>query len=595
MSWNADATANRFRSSYINGFFEVSGNFIVSATTRNNTITTTTGTNLISANGANGKNRITSSGAGSYNEIYGNQNYIVFDNSGGQILLRGYDGGSTYTDKITINSTQTTINNNGIQLSASAAVGGYLGVFGRYTYYDATVEHLLRIGNPAVSVVNKIVVNSTNTAINNNKVDLNANIAGSGGLNLYNQGGGITINSQTDGVYIQAPAGASNAVNKIICGSENTTITNTSININGAFNITNSGASSIRLNGGNGGNYIAYHPQIDGGNGSRKAYVGFPGLGNTDFVIASEYGASSKIIINNDGSHKFSASTIETKINNRDIYMNCNDRFDVNCFNNRQFSTGTHFFYVNNNEKLVINSSNINLTNTYIDFRGSVYHYCPGGPSINMVGTGVGGLYTTYFPDGLDNGRKAYVGYPGGGSTEFVIQNDYANGSIGLGIAGTGTINLNSTIMKKNNIVYPNIQVQWQTLDIPWGLNYWYNMTNNYSSNGNFGAGEANYIKFPFDTRCNWIMISFESQSFNGFNARELQIRFLSSGGAAWAVGTTGAILGNSDRAQYIQCYTNVVLPYNTELTPQFLYTGASIGGSFYAKQFTATFNFTQQ
>lgn len=297
-----------------------------------------------------------------------------------------------------------------------------------------------------------------------------------------------------------------------------------------------------------------------------------------------------------------------------DIYSNgnasnANQLFAENGGNRIRASTdniinavsGSNRIQINGTDKIVVNSTDTAITNSTTTINGTtningyLTNTSAGGGGFTMVGSGSGGLYINYYPDGTLAGRKLYMGFPNTTLINFQIQNDYLNGSIDLGCNGSSSaINFNAVRIRKNNFEYPNIQVQWQTINSPSALNTYQTFTNNYFSNSNFSVGEAEYIKFPFDTTCNWIMISFEAAAFNGFVSRNLEIYFQSIAGAVYYIGETGAILGNADRAQYIQC-NNQILPFNTELRPLFKYQGTFVAGTFYGKQFTATFNFTQR
>jgi hypothetical protein len=245
--------------------------------------------------------------------------------------------------------------------------------------------------------------------------------------------------------------------------------------------------------------------------------------------------------------------------------------------------------------KIQVDGATTTLTNTTINVNGTtnvngyLTNTSAGGGGFTMVGSGTGGLYTNYYPDGTGAGRKAYLGFPNTGSHQFSIYNEYTDGTMLL--RAVNNIEFTTSQIRKDGFDYPNIQIQWQSNSFSNSLNTWFEMSNSWAGT-DITQGETNYVKFPFQVRVNYVFISFSASSFGGFNNRELQLRFITSAGTVYSVGSTGAILGNVDRAQYIT--SNVNLPANTELRPQFAYQGVLSSGTVDGKAFSANFNFTQ-
>ena len=153
------------------------------------------------------------------------------------------------------------------------------------------------IGNQLKCVGGYNLITSAALSTNANVIQSTGNGSNSmittGGGNNEMIANGTGRNSMLSQRNNEIIAGASSANLMLVGSSEKlnmtsstTTLTNPSINLNGALTVTNNGAPGLRLNGNNtDGSYITFYP--DGT--TRRAYLGYPGLGNVKFTIANEY------------------------------------------------------------------------------------------------------------------------------------------------------------------------------------------------------------------------------------------------------------------------------------------------------------------
>jgi hypothetical protein len=188
------------------------------------------------------------------------------------------------------------------------------------------------------------------------------NIQGTGKNQLICQGSGDNEITTTTGSNIISTSTA--GANYLRVGLiDKISITNSVTTINSALTITNNGAPSIRLNGNNtDGSYFTLYP--DGS--TRRAYFGFPGLGNVKFTIANEYtNGEIESLIN--GAVKSSITATATTLTNGTTTINCNTgNFNVNATGDTSINVPNgrlHYLEVNGVDKVVIGQNSTTLTN----------------------------------------------------------------------------------------------------------------------------------------------------------------------------------------------------------------------------------------
>jgi hypothetical protein len=103
---------------------------------------------------------------------------------------------------------------------------------------------------------------------------------------------------------------------------------------------------------------------------------------------------------------------------------------------------------------------------TALDVVG-VGRFTQNGANIQLVGTDH--TYLEYYPDGISNGRKAYVGYSNADDNNFTISNSAGNGHINLetGNVGIGTNNPTSNLyVSGNTYITSNLTVGTANLHV---------------------------------------------------------------------------------------------------------------------------------
>ena len=416
------------------------------------------------------------------------------------------------------------------------------------------------------------------TALGSNKMTTSGGdnyISTSSGNNQFNNLTGVNVLRVTTGQNLIENTGGSNVLEALTTG------TNTIRSATGTNTITSAktttGANVIEATGAAGGNNITTasgRNLIEAGGGGVNLIQSIGGTTARNDIYSSGTATNANQLFAENGGNLIRAST-------------------GNVINT---VSGSNRNQINGTDKIVVNSTDTAITNTTITINGTtnvngyLTNTSAGGGGISMVGSGSGGLYTNYYPDGTGAGRKLYLGFPNTASQDFQMVNQYGASS-DITLSCGRNVSINCSQIRKDGFDYPNIQVQWQSYTVINALSPTYFEMSNCAAGPNISMGETTYIKFPFQVRLNYILISFSAISYNNFISRGLDFRFITIGGGIYSAGSTGAILVNADRAQYVT--TNLTLPANTEIRPVFAYTGTATGGTITGKPFSANFNFT--
>jgi hypothetical protein len=300
-------------------------NTMIGGGSGNNTIErTSTGGNIIKT--ATGTNTIQNASTSQYG------NYMLSTGSGGGNYIEANNGGNNRLVALGggVNSMANTNTGSDANLLSCSGTGG--GNTLRTTTGPNSIQ----------STTGQNILTTGNTTATANLIDATAT------------GGGNRIRVTTGTNTLTATTG-----NNVMLVSSTAT--------------SNNGGNLLEVAGGDGGNVI----KAIGTGSAAGGYNSIVGRNNY-------YDATVKHFIrigNSPGTEKIAVDSYTTQITNTDVIFTMGDRFTVNCFNNRSYSTSSQTCYVNSELKLEMYNTDTYIKNNNIYLNGTV----TGNGRINAV------------------------------------------------------------------------------------------------------------------------------------------------------------------------------------------------------------------
>jgi hypothetical protein len=519
-------------------------------------------------------------------------NIVGFINLGssGSISISGSSNQLTTNGTNTITSSLSGTDANLIENTGSAGGNTLRTVGGKNTIETATGRNAFITGRTADAIANLIDATGNtggNTIRTTTGENLIQNTGGSNLMTALTTGtntirsanatatanlidattalGGNTIRTTTGTNTIQN-TGGSNLMTALTTGTNTISSANTSATANLIDATSSGGGNTIRSFTGN--NLI----RVVGGSGSNT--LSAQSGGNN---ITASGGGGNNTISSNGGSNTISVSSGSG--NNNLTATNGSG-------NNITTDTGENTMSVGGVDKLNMTSTTTTLTNTNVDVVGAL-NVSKGANNINMIGTNVGGLYTTYFPEGTGAGRKAYIGFPNTASKSLAIVNEYTG-------SGTQVEIFNASVSKA---LFTLTQTTFANTDVFFNMGdqFTVNCFNSRINSSNFHQvnvfgnekifinatdtiiRNSGAIKMFFNTDEKWASYGNETYitSNNIINNAGSTFRVNLSGGEKLNIGTSNTALGNSS---FVGIYCNGIV--RVELYPTGNYYNFNQGGT---------------
>jgi hypothetical protein len=168
------------------------------------------------------------------------------------------------------------------------------------------------------------------------------------------------------------------------------------------------------------------------------------------------------------------------------------------------------------------------------------------------------------------------------------------NGSaFSYNLTGTEFNNDVATLYRYGNL-YPNLSIAGFQSQVATRLNVPYDITLNPAIGSVLAVNDCQWISFPFDVKACWATVSFTAGSFSNFTNRAFNLTWTNSSGTLLASGNIGG-MSNAQRAGTVD-YAGEIIPANTDIIPEFVWTGTLGGGGLDigAKRFCFTMHFQQ-
>jgi hypothetical protein len=179
--------------------------------------------------------------------------------------------------------------------------------------------------------------------------------------------------------------------------------------------------------------------------------------------------------------------------------------------------------------------------------------------------------------------------------------NLFANNSTGVinissnehNLTGTDFNNDVATLYRYGNL-YPNLSIAGFQSQSATRLNVPYDITLNPVIGSILAVNDCQWISFPFDVKMCWASVSFTSNSFSNFTSRTFNLTWTNSSGTLLASANIGG-MANAQRTGTAD-YAGEIIPANTDIIPEFVWTGTLGGGGLdiVAKRFCFTCHFQQ-
>lgn len=150
-------------------------------------------------------------------------------------------------------------------------------------------------------------------------------------------------------------------------------------------------------------------------------------------------GTGNDLQLYHNGSH-----SVIAEVGTGDLYIKASNNLIL------ESSTGENYFQGTANSAVSLyydNAIKFQTTSAGVNIVGN-------GGGVGFIGTDH--IYTAWYPGGLSSGRKAYMGYAGGGHTNFTLANEVSGANINF-VTNSGTVNVTGDLAVTGNITAPTL------------------------------------------------------------------------------------------------------------------------------------------
>ena len=150
-------------------------------------------------------------------------------------------------------------------------------------------------------------------------------------------------------------------------------------------------------------------------------------------------GTGNDLQIYHNGSH-----SVIAEVGTGDLYIKASNNLIL------ESSTGENYFQGTANSSVSLYYDNViklQTTSAGVNIVGN-------GSGVGFIGTDH--IYTAWYPSGLSSGRKAYMGFAGGGHVDFTLANETSGANINF-VTNSGTVNVTGDLAVTGNITAPTM------------------------------------------------------------------------------------------------------------------------------------------
>ncbi len=158
-------------------------------------------------------------------------------------------------------------------------------------------------------------------------------------------------------------------------------------------------------------------------------------------------GTGNDLQIYHNGSH-----SVIAEVGTGDLYIKASNNLIL------ESSTGENYFQGTANSAVSLYYDNVikfQTTSAGVNIVGN-------GGGVGFIGTDH--IYTAWYPGGLSSGRKAYMGYAGGGHTNFTLANEVSGANINF-VTNSGTVNVTGNLAVTGTIDSRDVAADGAKLD----------------------------------------------------------------------------------------------------------------------------------
>ena len=158
-------------------------------------------------------------------------------------------------------------------------------------------------------------------------------------------------------------------------------------------------------------------------------------------------GTGNDLQIYHSGSH-----SVIAEVGTGDLYIKASNNLIL------ESSTGENYFQGTANSAVSLyydNAIKFQTTSAGVNIVGN-------GSGVGFIGTDH--IYTAWYPSGLSSGRKAYMGYAGGGHTNFTLANEVSGANINF-VTNSGTVNVTGNLAVTGTIDSRDVAADGAKLD----------------------------------------------------------------------------------------------------------------------------------
>jgi len=160
-----------------------------------------------------------------------------------------------------------------------------------------------------------------------------------------------------------------------------------------------------------------------------------------------KFGNGNDLQIYHNGSH-----SVIAEVGTGDLYIKASNNLILESSTGENYLQGTAnsavSLYYNNVIKFQTTSAGVNIVGN--------------GSGVGFIGTDH--IYTAWYPSGLSSGRKAYMGYAGGGHTNFTLANEVSGANINF-ITNSGAVNVTGDLAVTGTIDSRDVATDGTKLD----------------------------------------------------------------------------------------------------------------------------------
>ena len=146
------------------------------------------------------------------------------------------------------------------------------------------------------------------------------------------------------------------------------------------------------------------------------------------------------------------SNSVIAEVGTGDLYIKASNNLIL------ESSTGENYFQGTANSAVSLYYDNVikfQTTSAGVNIVGN-------GGGVGFIGTDH--IYTAWYPGGLSSGRKAYMGYAGGGHTNFTLANEVSGADINF-VTNSGTVNITGNLAVTGTIDSRDVAADGTKLD----------------------------------------------------------------------------------------------------------------------------------